>query len=407
MQQIQHILRKLFSEERIRVDFNVKGGTTTLLASFAYLPIRELLNFNINIKEEYQDILNELDVAKELEPVASLLLKGMLSMQAGHDDATKYLYEAQKVQVTALGYSYLALCYFMKGDFDKSIQIYSNAITDFPKEPYFYACRCVLNRCLDDDEGAFYDYQVAKRLDFNYHSMLEWHEHLSYLETLKMDQLELQELESTWEQDPERLDVLTKLALEYVHIYDYQKAIRLYSQGINMADNQAEWYVYRAAIYSKLTLYIEALEDCNQALSIDENCVSAYILRAKLLECLHEHDAALEDYRKAASLNPEHTAIYEERASLFERLGKFEDAIVDYSKLIALMKDDFYPYVLRADMFERIGKQEEALLDYNRAIDLNPYYSDLYQYRAAIRESLGDKVGAESDLQKFEELDEE
>ncbi|MNY65897.1 Tetratricopeptide repeat protein [compost metagenome] len=71
------------------------------------------------------------------------------------------------------------------------------------------------------------------------------------------------------------------------------------------------------------------------------------------------------------------------------------------------MKDDFYPYVLRADVFERLGKQEEALLDYNRAIDLNPYYSDLYQYRAAIKESLGDRIGAEADLQKFEELDEE
>lgn len=407
MQQIQHILRTLFSKERVRVDYNLRGSTTTLLASFAFLPVKELLNFNVDIKEDYQDIFTELDAADELEPVALLLLKGMLTMQSGREDALKYLYEAQKLQITALGYSYLALCYFIEEDFDKAIQVYTTAISDFPKEPYFYACRCVLNRQSDDDEGAFYDYQVAKRLDFNYHSLLEWHEHLLYLETLKVDQLELNELERTWVQDPQQLDILIKLALEYVHIYDYQKAISLYSQGIIIADNQAEWYVYRAAIYSKLTLYAEAMEDCIQALAIDANCVSAYVLRAKLQECLQEHDEALEDYKKAAFLNPEQSVIYEERASLFERLGKFEDAIVDYSKLISLMKDDFYPYVLRADMFERIGKQEEALWDYDRAIDLNPYYSDLYQYRAAIRESLGDKIGAEADLQKFEELDEE
>lgn len=407
MQQIQHILKKIFRTQQATVDFDLKNNTTALLACYAYLPIHELLCFKSYVKSDCQEILNELEVVPDVELLEVLLLKGVVAIQSGNVEALKYLDEAQKLQVTALGYSYLALHYFLQNEMEKAIEVYTNAISDFSKEPYFYASRCILNRELGDDEGAFYDYQIAKRLDFNYHSLLEWQEHLPYLTSLKADQLEIQELEITWKQDVNNLDVLTKLALEYVHIYDYQKAIVLYTEGLRVAAAPAEWYVYRAAIYSKLTQYSLALKDCDQALTIDQDCVSAYVLRAKLQECLHEHDQALLDYGKAELLNPEQSTIYEERASLFERLEQFEDAIVDYSKLISLMQEDFYPYVLRADVFERLGKQEEALLDYNRAIDLNPYYSDLYQYRAGIRESLGDKLGAEADLRKFEELDEE
>ncbi|MGJ1321257.1 tetratricopeptide repeat protein [Sphingobacterium faecium] len=406
MQQIQDILKKLFRHQHVGSDFDLKGNTTALLAKYAYLPIVELLQFKPEVTAGYREILAELDDVN-VEATEILLLKGLTAIQSGSIDAANYLQQAQSVQVTPLGYSYLALHYFIHDEPEKAVQIYTKAIVDFPKEPYFYACRCILNRNLDDDEGAFYDYQVAKRLDFNYHSLLEWHEHLPYLVTLKAEQVDIQDLERSWRQNPDNMENLTKLALEYVHIYDYQQAIALYSEGLMLSSDSAEWYVYRAAIYSKLTLYVLALEDCDQALIMDKSCVSAYILRAKLHECLGKDKDALADYKKAESINPDQSVIYEERASLFERLGKDEDAIVDYSKLIALMKDDFYPYVLRADVFERLGKQEEALLDYNRAIDLNPYYSDLYQYRAAIKESLGDRIGAEADLQKFEELDEE
>ncbi|WP_051959808.1 tetratricopeptide repeat protein [Sphingobacterium sp. ML3W] len=403
---MQEILQKLFIQQTT-VDFDLKEDTTVLLANYAFLPIKELIDFKLDATTEYEQILVELDTMNWLDPVVMALLKGIAGLQAGNLNAEIHLLEAQAQQITALGYSYLALGYFLQNQIEKAVQVYTDAIVSYPKEPYFYACRCVLNRILDDDEGAFYDYQIAKRLDFNYHSLLEWEEHLPYLVTLKSEQAEIEELEETWSQDTQDLDVLAKLALEFVDIYDYQHAVNLYTQGLSLAKDQSDWYVYRAAIYTKLTQYVAAQADCDLALAIDSGCVSAYVLRAKVQECLSRHTEALADYGKAESLNPEQSVIYEERASLFERIGKFEDAVIDYSKLISLMKDDFYPYVLRADVFERLGKQEEALMDYSKAIDLNPYYSDLYQYRAAIKESLGDILGAEADLRKFEELDED
>lgn len=43
----------------------------------------------------------------------------------------------------------------------------------------------------------------------------------------------------------------------------------------------------------------------------------------------------------------------------------------------------------------------EALADYDRAITFNPYYADLYAYRADIKDRLGDQNGAEEDRQRF------
>ena len=314
---MQEILQKLFIQQTT-VDFDLKEDTTVLLANYAFLPIKELIDFKLDATTEYEQILVELDTMNWLDPVVMALLKGIAGLQAGNLNAEIHLLEAQAQQITALGYSYLALGYFLQNQIEKAVQVYTDAIVSYPKEPYFYACRCVLNRILDDDEGAFYDYQIAKRLDFNYHSLLEWEEHLPYLVTLKSEQAEIEELEETWSQDTQDLDVLAKLALEFVHIYDYQHAVNLYTQGLSLAKDQSDWYVYRAAIYTKLTQYVAALADCDLALAIDSGCVSAYVLRAKVQECLCRHTEALADYEKAESLNPEQSVIYEERASLFE-----------------------------------------------------------------------------------------
>lgn len=154
MQQIQDILKKLFGHQQIDSDFDLMDNTTALLAKYAYLPIQELLDFKPEVTAGYQGILAELDVVNA-EATAILLLKGLTAIQSGSIDAANYLQQAQGLQVTALGYSYLALHYFIQDEPEKVVEVCTNAIVDFPKEPYFYACRCILNRNLDDDEGAF------------------------------------------------------------------------------------------------------------------------------------------------------------------------------------------------------------------------------------------------------------
>ncbi|RKE56848.1 tetratricopeptide repeat protein [Sphingobacterium detergens] len=376
-----------------------KLPSPVLLAKFSFLPISSFFPTDIIpfSPDEFDHIQQE-DI--------KLLLNGFSMGIIADNDPVQVLEEVIALSNSALAYSYLGLYYFKIKAYEEAIAVYSRAIEYFKEEPYFYASRCLVYRLIGEDEGAFYDYQIAKRLDFNYHSVLEWQENQAELSYFEAENLVIQELEST----PKELsmDELNSLGLEYVHCYDYLKAIELYTSAINKnTTGDSNLFVFRGSLYLKLTCFELALNDFNQAIELDENQTAAYVFRAKVFESYRYSEKALNDYAKAEENDSNSSIVYEERASLLERLGCLPEALSDFDRLVELNPDDFYVYSLRADLKEKLEDMHGALVDYSTAIDLNPYYSDLYSYRAAIKEKLGDAVGAKLDLDKFNELEDE
>ncbi|WP_346084604.1 tetratricopeptide repeat protein [Sphingobacterium ginsenosidimutans] len=376
-----------------------KLPSPVLLAKFSFLPISSFFPTDIIpfSPDEFDHIQQE---------GIKLLLKGFSMGIIADNDPVQVLEEVIALSNSALAYSYLGLYYFKIKAYEEAIAVYSRAIESFKEEPYFYASRCLVYRLIGEDEGAFYDYQIAKRLDFNYHSVLEWQENQAELSYFEAENLVIQELEST----PKELstDELNSLGLEYVHCYDYLKAIELYTSAINKnTTGDSNLFVFRGSLYLKLTCFELALNDFNRAIELDENQTAAYVFRAKVFESYRYSEKALNDYAKAEENDSNSSIVYEERASLLERLGCLPEALSDFDRLVELNPDDFYVYSLRADLKEKLEDMHGALVDYSTAIDLNPYYSDLYSYRAAIKEKLGDAVGAKLDLDKFNELEDE
>jgi len=370
-----------------------------LLAKFSFLPISSFFpEASSSFSADWLDTVQQSAIRSTLE--------GFNVGISGDGNPVALLEQAIALTNHALAYSYLGLYYFKIAAYDQAIATFTSAIEQYKEEPFFYASRCLVYRLIDEDEGAFYDYQIAKRLDFNYHGVLEWAENQAELTYFEADNLVIQELESK----PKHLstDEINSLGLEYVHCYSYLKAIGLYSSAIAESDNKdSNLFVFRGSLYLKLTCFELALSDFNQAIALDENRSAAYIFRAKVFESYRNYQSALEDYAKAEEIDRDSSIVYEERASLFERLGNFEEALLDFDRLVTLNPEDFYVYSLRADLNEKLEDLPGALADYSKAIDLNPYYSDLYSYRAAIREKLGDPIGAKADLDKFNELEDE
>lgn len=376
-----------------------KLPSAVLLAKFSFLPISSFFPTDIiSFSPDEFDHIQQEDI--------QLLLKGFSMGIIADNDPVEVLEQVIALSNNALAYSYLGLYYFKIKAYDEAIAVYSRAIEHFKEEPYFYASRCLVYRLIGEDEGAFYDYQIAKRLDFNYHSVLEWQENQAEVSYFEAENLVIQELEST----PKELspDELNSLGLEYVHCYDYLKAIELYTLAINKNTvGDSNLFVFRGSLYLKLTCFELALNDFNRAIELDENQTAAYVFRAKVFESYGYSEKALSDYAKAEENDSNSSIVYEERASLFERLGCLPEALSDFDRLVELNPEDFYVYSLRADLKEKLEDMHGALVDYSTAIELNPYYSDLYSYRAAIKEKLGDAVGAKLDLDKFNELEDE
>lgn len=285
--------------------------------------------------------------------------------------------------------------------YTEAIDIYSKAIQQFPEQPFFYACRSILHNFNGDDESAFYDYQIAKRMDFNYHHYLEWLENQGEM----VEAAELVELNTTLQSQTDNAQLLINRAMLQVQHFNYAEAISDYSKAF-VLNNDVNILISRAAIYMYVLQYDKALTDLDLVIE-NNSSVEAHLYRAKLFMAIKEFDLALKDFDAALELDSKDTSIYEERAQLYENIEQFDKAIADYSTIINSNKDDFYAYVLRADVYEKTQNWKEAIADYSEAIRLNPYYSDLYQYRATLFEKTGDNEAAAEDFAKFEELEDE
>lgn len=293
----------------------------------------------------------------------------------------------------ALNVAKQAFSSFKKGQSQSALEQYTAAIQRFPNQPFFYACRSILNRILDDEEGAFYDYQVAKGLDFNYQAFLEWAENRPTDTPSIGENRQLKELFAD--------------ALESTQQFDYEHALKLYGHAHTAYPGDVDVLVYRGALHIRLLRYDEALLDLNQAIATTPDHFQAYLFRAKLYKAIQESEKAKADFDKAVKIQPEESVIYEERGSFLIDLKSYDAALADFNKLVTLLPEDFYVYALRADLFEKMENWESAMHDYSKAITLNPYYSDLYAYRADMKDHLGDASGAAKDRAMFEELENE
>jgi len=283
----------------------------------------------------------------------------------------------------------------VQGKLQEAIAMYTQGIEAYPEQAFFHACRSLLNEQLEDQEGAFYDYQVAKSIDFNYHIYLEWREN-------RPDSAEV---------DPaigfSDLQSILEAALEATQQFDYEHALTLYAQALTSFGGSADLFVYRGALQMRLLRYDLAVTDFESALLMDPAHVQAQLSLAKFYQAIHEQEAAREAFDKAVRLSPESSVIYEERGNFLQEHGAHTEALADYDMLVSLLPDDFYVYAIRADLLGKMEKWDAALSDYSKAIQLNPYYSDLYTYRAEVKEKLGDNDGAAADRRKYEEIEAE
>lgn len=296
-----------------------------------------------------------------------------------------------------------ALALYIDGKLSDAHELYNKAITLYPELPFFYACRSILNSEQGDDEGAFYDYQVAKNLDFNYHIFLEWMGNKGEMEY----SAELEEFSALLEKGELTAQEYINRGMLLVQHFNYSEAVADFSKAIAFEAGNTELYISRGAVYMRMLQYDKAYLDFNTALQLDRDSHLGYLYLAKLLMAIQENELALANFDKAVLLRPDDVIIYEDRALFYEKNKDYAKAAADYSKLISLSPEEFYGYVLRAEVYEHLMRWHDALKDYDKAIALNPYYSDLYGYRADIKERLGDKAGAELDRRKFEELEED
>jgi tetratricopeptide (TPR) repeat protein len=92
------------------------------------------------------------------------------------------------------------------------------------------------------------------------------------------------------------------------------------------------------------------------------------------------------------------------RAQALMQMGDYQGATEDVEWLLEYTEENEDVTLLHARLERAKGNNEKAVEIYGKVTDLNPFQIDAYRERGQILFEMGDKHGAEEDMQKVLEL---
>ena len=153
--------------------------------------------------------------------------------------------------------------------------------------------------------------------------------------------------------------------------------------------------------------YGAMMSACEKILLIDKENPAVYYLYGRACAGQEDTTNALAMFTKAISLNEDYADAYLMRAKVQLGEGNVEAADEDSQWLLEKAAEVEEVLMLKAQVETAKGQLNEALTYYDKVIEVNPFSLEGYRERAAIKENIGDHQGAEEDLAKVQELQEQ
>ena len=173
-----------------------------------------------------------------------------------------------KLQQGAIDAFSLGKTHLGKGDYDRAIREFSEAIRQNPDYSEAFANRAFAYLCKAAYDRAVQDYGQAIRLKPS-------------------------------------ADLFANRGLAYFNKGDYDHAIRDYDQAIGVSGSDAELFNDRGAAYSSKGDYDRAIQDYDQAIRLNPNYAAALNNRGWAYSQKGQRERAIADYRSALRLKPD------------------------------------------------------------------------------------------------------
>ena len=200
----------------------------------------------------------------------------------------------------AVAYYSRGLAYYDKGDDDRAIAEYNEAIRLDPKFAYAYSSRGLTYDHKGDLERASPDYDEAIRLD------------------------------------PKYAQALFNRGNAYYQKGDDDRAIADYNEAIRLSPKFAYAYNNRGTAFDHKGDDDRAIADFNEAIRLDPKFAQAYSNRGLANYQRGDFDRAIADYGEAIRLDPKYAYAYNNRGNAYYHKGDENRAIADYSEAIRL-----------------------------------------------------------------------
>ena len=124
--------------------------------------------------------------------------------------------------------------------------------------------------------------------------------------------------------------------------------------------------------------YDKAIRHYTEAIDLKPELAIAYNNRGIAYNDIGEVDRAIIDYNKAIKFNPKYAEAYNNRGIAYRRGGEVNRAIRDYNKAIEFNPAFAKAYNNRGVAYQREGEVDKAIQDFNTVIELNPELAEAY-----------------------------
>jgi tetratricopeptide (TPR) repeat protein len=262
--------------------------------------------------------------------------------------------------------------YYRKGDYDRAVQDYNQAIHLKPDYAYVLNNRGLVYYRQGDYDRAIQDYDQAIHLK------------------------------------PDYAGAFNNRGLAYESKRDSERAIQDFDQAVKLSPDSAEALYDRGKVYADEAQFDRAIKDYSRALALKPDYAQALKERSNTYMYRHDDDRALKDINRAIELKPSDTDAISSRASIYSDGRDYDRAIRDYSKVLQLRPEDAVALWFRGSVYYEKGDYDGAIRDFTEVIRFQPEVnvenvSEIYQ-RGLARLYKGDYEGAIRDFNEVADL---
>jgi protein O-GlcNAc transferase len=204
--------------------------------------------------------------------------------------------------------------------------------------------------------------------------------------------------------DPRHADAMNLLGAIAIQTKDFQHAVQLYAQAIEVDPANLVAYCNSALALGALKQFEAALARYDQAIALRADLAESYFNRGNVLWTLKRLDAALASYRQAIALDPEYAEGYLGCGHVLRDLKQWEAARASYEQAIALVEDYEQAHFHRGNVLYELKQWEGALASYNRTIAIKPDFAEAYSNRGLVLYELKQWEGALASYKRAIEL---
>ena len=169
---------------------------------------------------------------------------------------------------------------------------------------------------------------------------------------------------------------------------DYEHAITMYQQAIELDDKYALAYAGMADAYSHMYRYADAtpenaaaaVEASKKAVELDPDSSEAHASRGLSLFISEQYDAARAEFEQAIELNPKLWEAHYYSGLASSSQGEFEEAIPHYQNAMRVNQADYQAPLFMAQAYASLGRKHDemkvrldALGTLEQHLEMNPH----------------------------------